>query len=173
MDYDNQHKEVSALEALDDLGYERSYWNVFYYNKAQNINQAMADKEYLHSWIDRIISKISVALFLLLPIFTIIVAILYYRSKYNYTQHLVFVFHVQTVFFIMLLFFMVIDEIFDVGFVYPIFLILFLFYLYKSMRNFYLQGRFKTLIKYFILNTFFVILAIVGGSIISFITFWI
>ena len=105
MDYDNQHKDVSPVEALDDLGYERSYWNVFYYNKAQNINQAIGDKDYLYSWIDRIISKISVALFFLLPIFTVIVAILYYRSKYNYTQHLVFVFHIQTVFFILLLVF--------------------------------------------------------------------
>jgi hypothetical protein len=34
-----------------------------------------------------------------------------------------------------------------------------------------MQGRIKTLIKYFVLNVFFVILAFIGGVVISFLAF--
>jgi hypothetical protein len=39
------------------------------------------------------------------------------------------------------------------------------------MRKFYQQGRIKTLIKYILLNTAFMLLALIGGVIISFIAF--
>lgn len=171
MEYDKEYPDSDILLALDDMGYERSYWNVFYYSKSQNINKSISDREYLKSYLDRIISKISVALFFLLPIFTFVVALLYYRNQYNYTEHLVFVFHVQTVFFIFLMIFMLIDRLFKTNSVSYVFILLFLIYLYKSMRNFYKQSRIKTLVKYIILNITFQSLALLGGIIISFIAF--
>ena len=171
MEYDNKNKDANAVEAVEDLGYELTYWNIFYYSKAQNINKMKNDPEFRKSYWDNIVSKISVALFFLLPIFTLLVALLYIRNKYNYTEHLVFVFHVQTVFFILLMFFMIVNRMFGSVWIMTFFFIIFLFYLYKALRNFYQQGRIKTIIKYLILNTFFVILALIGGVIISFIAF--
>jgi len=52
-----------------------------------------------------------------------------------------------------------------------IFLTVFLLYLYKAMRNFYEQGRFKTIVKFILLNTSFFILAAIGGVIVSFLAF--
>jgi 4-amino-4-deoxy-L-arabinose transferase-like glycosyltransferase len=112
-----------------------------------------------------------VALFLLLPVFTMIVSLLYLRRKYNYTENLVFVFHVQTVFFLLLLIFIIIGRIANSQVVIPIFVITFMIYLYKAMRTFYEQGRIKTLIKYILLNSGFLVLALIGGIIISFIAF--
>jgi len=171
MDYDKKNKDITALQALKELGYEPSSWNIFYYSKAQNLNKIISDSEFRKSYIDNVVSKISVALFFLLPIFTLIVALLYIRSKYNYTQHLVFVFHVQTVFFILLILTIIFDKIFNTDKGMLFFFLTFLFYLYKALRNFYNQGRFKTIIKYFLLNTFFVVLAVIGGVIISFLAF--
>ena len=171
MDYDKSHPEADVLEALDDLGIEPSYWNVFYYNKARDWNEALSDSEYWKAWVDRVLSRVSVALFFLLPVFTLIVSLLYIRHRYNYTENLVFVFHVQTVFFLLLMIFMIIGRFSNSDWVNGIFVALFLFYLYKAMRTFYEQGRFKTLVKFLLLNTSFMILAAIGAVIVSFLAF--
>jgi len=172
MDFQKEEPKVDALTAIEKLGYENTYWNVFLYSKATDWNEAVEDPDnYGAELIDRILSRVSVALFFLLPVFTLIVSLLYIRRKFNYTENLVFVFHVQTVFFLLLLLFFLIGRLFHSDGVVWIFLIIFMIHLYMSMRRFYEQGRFKTFIKYIILNTGFMFLALIGGSIISFIAF--
>jgi hypothetical protein len=171
MDHDKEHPDTNVLQALDDLGIEQSYWNVFYYNKARDINEAMSSSEYWKEWVDRVLSRVSVALFFLLPVFTMIVSLLYFRHRYNYTENLVFVFHVQTVFFLLLMIFMIIGRFSESEWITGIFLTIFLFYLYKAMRTFYEQGRFKTIVKFIMLNLFFMILAGIGAVIVSFLAF--
>lgn len=83
---------------------------------------------------------------------------MYVRKKHNYIEHLIFSFHIQSLLFILLLLSFTIDAIFKTDTVW-IFLLIFSVYLYKAMRNFYGQGRFKTFVKYLILNTVFFILA--------------
>ena len=171
MDYDKSHPDAEVLAALSDLGIKPSYWNVFYFNKARDWNEALSDANYWQAWKDRVLSRVSVALFFLLPIFTLIVSLLYIRHRYNYTENLVFVFHVQTVFFLLLMIFMILGRFSDSEWVNGIFIALFLFYLYKAMRNFYEQGRFKTMVKFILLNTSFMILAAIGAVIVSFLAF--
>jgi len=173
MDYQKK-ADTEVLQALDDLGYKKSYWNIFLYTKSKDWNEAVKDPQsYGNELRDRILSRVSVALFFLLPIFTLFVSLLYIRSKYNYTEHLVFVFHTQTVFFILLLLFIILGRSVNSNSVPWIFLPLFLIYLYMAMRNFYGQGWFKTVIKYLFLNFSFMILAAIGGVIISFLAFMI
>lgn len=173
MDYEKK-ADTDVLQALDDLGYEKSYWNIFLYTKSKDWNEAVKDPESYGSELrDRILSRISVALFFLLPFFTLFVSLLYIRSKFNYTEHLVFVFHTQTVFFILLLLFIILGRSVNSDSVPWIFLPLFLIYLYMAMKNFYGQGWFKTIIKYLFLNFSFMILAAIGGVIISFLAFMI
>lgn len=169
--YGNKNKEANVLEALDAMGYEKTYWNIFYYTKAQNLNKLYNDEAYRKSYGNNIVSKISVALFFLLPIFTLIVCLLYLRNPYNYTEHLVFVFHVQTVFFIFFLLQYLFDRVFDTDLGLVAFIIIFPIHLYIAMMKFYMQGWFKTLTKYFILNISFGILALLGGIVISFLAF--
>jgi hypothetical protein len=66
---------------------------------------------------------------------------------------------------------MIMARILNSKIIIPIFLLTFMIYLYKAMRNFYEQGRFKTFIKYILLNAAFLFLALIGGLIISFIAF--
>ena len=146
----------------------------FIFKKAQDFNKLKNnDNAQFKDYLDQMISKISVALFFLLPVFTLFLSLLYYRHKRNYTEHLVFVFNVQTVFFLLLLFTVILNRIVstDGGFIVFGFNIMFLFYLYKSLRNFYSQGRIKTMIKFILLNFSFFFLAAIGGLIIAFITF--
>ncbi len=171
MEYDKKNKNITVLQALNNLGYQKTKWNIFYYKKAQDFNRFSIDSDFRDSYIDNVISKISIALFFMLPIFTMFLSLLYLRSKKNYTEHLVLVFNVQTVFFILLILFTLLDKIFKTDAGIGLFLLVFLFYLYKSLRNFYKQSRTKTIVKYFMLNTVFIILSTIGGIIISFLTF--
>ena len=173
MAYDKNHEDATALEALDYLGYENSRWNVFYFKKAQDFNKLKDDPSEWKNYLDDGVSKISVALFFLLPVFTLFLSLLYFRHKRNYTEHLVFVFNVQTVFFLLLLFSVIINRVVntDIGFIVSVFILVFLFYLYKSLRNFYQQGRIKTIVKFILLNFAFFFLAIVGAMIVGFATF--
>lgn len=173
MNYDKEYENSTAIEALDSLGYKNSRWNVFYFKKAQDFNKLKEDPSLFKNYLDDMVSKISVALFFLLPVFTLFLSLLYVRHKRNYTEHLVFVFNIQTVFFLLLLFSFILNRFIktDIGFVISIFILVFLFYLYKSLRNFYQQGRMKTLIKFTLLNFAYFFLATIGGFIIAFIAF--
>lgn len=173
MAYDKEHKDATALEALENLGYKNTRWNVFYFKKAQDFNKLKDDDSQIKNYLNEMVSKISVALFFLLPVFTLFLSLLYIRHKRNYTEHLVFVFNVQTVFFLLLLFSIILNRIVNtgVGFIMSVFTLVFLFYLYKSLRNFYQQGRIKTMIKFILLNFAYVLLAFIGAMIIGFTTF--
>lgn len=169
--YIEEHPEASAANAINDLGLEKTRWNAFYFKIAHNINKFIEDASFRSSYFKSVISKTSIALFFLLPIFTLFLALLYYRHKWNYTEHLVFVFNVQTVFFLLLICFTIFNRIFktDVGNV--IFILVFLFYLERALHHFYKQHWFKTFIKFLMLNTIYITLAAIGSVLVSFIAF--
>jgi ribosomal protein L40E len=100
-------------------------------------------------------------LFVTLPIFALILNILYFRHKqYYYVNHGIFTIHVYCATFILLLLYILIEKLSDAvdmrWFTILCMLIMIgiwfyiLIYLYKAMRGFYKQGRFKTFLKYFI-----------------------
>ena len=116
------------------------------------------------SFLSQFISTVPFAIFVFLPLFTIFLWLVYIRKNYNYTDNLVFSFHSQALFFILLIVSFLIDRIFgtvSIGW----FILIFAVYLYLSMKRFYGQGWFKTTIKYLFLNTVFVILASVAALI--------
>lgn len=100
-------------------------------------------------------------LFVTLPIFAMILNILYFRHKqYYYVDHGIFTIHVYCAIFILLLLYILIQKIAGavgimwiqvICYVLMIAIWVYIFiYLYKAMRGFYHQGRLKTFVKYFI-----------------------
>jgi len=152
-------KTENVMEGLDSLGYEKTRKNIFLYKKLQGIHQ-LKNEEDLNGFFKKSISKLSIILFFMLPLFTLFVSLVYIRNRYNYTENLIFVFNVQTVFFIFLLAAIILDRVLktDMG-VNGIFPLGFLWYLYKAMRNFYKQTRTKTIMKFIFLNLVFLILS--------------
>lgn len=110
------------------------------------------------TWINDTISKLPFVIFFFLPVFTLFISLVYIRNNYTYTDHLIFSFHNQSLLFILLILSFTLDTFFNTD-SSGIFLLIFGFYLYKAMRKFYGQGRFKTIVKYIFLNTIFMILA--------------
>lgn len=110
------------------------------------------------------LSTVPFAIFAFLPFFTIFLWLAYIRKKFNYTDNLVFSFHSQSLFFILLIISFLIDQVFGTTSI-GLFILLFGIYLWLSMKRFYGQGWFKTTIKYFFLNTIFIIMASVAALI--------
>lgn len=164
---------LTKEEALDSLGYEKTFWNTFYYQQIANANLNMEQMKIDggKQYVNKLFSYLSISLFVFLPIFTFFLMLLYFRRKYTYMEHLVFVFNTQTVFFLLLLIFYVLNFMVDMKNTAWVFIVVFLIYLYKALRNFYKQSRIKTIVKYFIANAFYMFLAFIGLMIVAGISF--
>ena len=80
-------------------------------------------------------------------------------------EHLIFAFHVQTVFFVLYSFALILEIVFKWEILTTLANFVFLFYLYKAMRFFYGQKRVKTILKFLLLNLIFFTLATVAAII--------
>jgi hypothetical protein len=161
-------------QALDSLGYQKTFWNTFYYQqvKKAEANWAQLNTETgVKNLIKKFTSYISISLFVFLPVFTLFLKLLYIRKNFTYMEHLVFVFNTQTVFFLLFIIFYLLNLVFKMENVTWIFVLLFLVYFYKALRNFYGQKRFVTIVNFILLNSFYTFLAIVGVVIVAIISF--
>lgn len=139
-----------------------------YHNDRKEIFKAMSEK-FLH--------LIPQMLFVSLPIFALILKLLYIRRKqYYYVSHTIFSLHLYCATFLLILTSLITKSIWKgIGFgksywVTAIFFFLVLFYGYKAMRNFYEQKRLKTISKYTVLlflQFFFMLIIFIAFFIIS------
>lgn len=169
--YQKEHPDAEMDAALDSLKLEKTFLNRFFYNRIELGNDLINDNDKQQAFNKQLISYASISLFIFLPIFTLTLKLFYIRRKFTYVEHLVFVFHTQTVFFLLLTIFFFINFFKGGEQIIAIFFLIFLIYLFIAMRKFYRQGRFKTFIKYTLLNTVYMILATIGVAIVSAISF--
>lgn len=171
IEFAGKNEKLTPKEALDSLNYAYSKRNIFWYQKATDFNQLLYDREFRHAYLDGIISKTTLALFFLLPVFTLFMTLIYFTSRYNYSENLVVVFNLQTVFFINLLISVLMYNLFDARYVIVILNLAYFFYVYKSLRNIYRQSRLLTMFKFILLTMFYGFLSIIGFLLISFLVF--
>lgn len=115
--------------------------------------------------LNKLIHTIPQMLFVLLPLFAAVLKLLYIRRKqFYYVDHAIFTIHFYIFIFLDMLVIIGIKKIQDMvhwrwldfltgGLVLTVF-----FYLYKALRNFYQQGRGKTIGKFLILLVMFIII---------------
>ncbi|UJH68171.1 DUF3667 domain-containing protein [Allomuricauda sp. SCSIO 65647] len=146
----------SFHDAQTKYGIENSASNRMAFNFSSSALRAI---EKPGSFINTTISRLPFVVFFFLPAFAVFIWVVYIRKKYTYTDHLIFSFHNQSLLFILLILSLIVDAIFNTASA-GLFLLVFAIYLYKAMRRFYGQGRFKTIVKYIFLNTVFAFLAL-------------
>lgn len=170
--FQKENPKLGIDKALDSLKYEKNFGNRFVYRKAGVINSFRTDPEQaFNDFGQELISYASISIFIFLPIFTLFLKMLYIRRSYTYVEHLIFIFHTQTVFFILLTIFVLLEFAFVSEHIGAIFTVLFLIYLLIAMKRFYQQGIIKTFIKFIILNQIYMLLATIGLAIVSVIAF--
>lgn len=115
---------------------------------------------------DVFLHKLPTIFFVSLPMFALILSLLYIRrrSQFNFVNHAIFSIYYYIFCFLLLLIYFAADKLgnmtgwtlfiwIKIGLIFSFFI-----YLYKALRNYYQQRRTKTIIKYFLLNFIFFIL---------------
>jgi len=167
-DFYDQTNILDPVEAIDSLEHTNKFWNRYLYRKAVDTKIINNNPKI---FFDYLISKSPFIIFFYLPVFALIIWLFYYYKPINYLEHLVFTFHVQSTFFVFILVALIMDLIFKTEYFTGIALLVFLFYLYKALRNFYKEGRFLTIVKFMALNLIFLTLAVIA-ALISALTFF-
>lgn len=168
--FNRNNPNMHVDDALDSLGYKKNFENRFLYDRAKVSGSFLEGKDAWKNFVNKMLSHASVSLFILLPIFTLSLKFFYIRRKFTYVEHLIFVFHTQTVFFLLLTIFIILN-FFTQNAPLWVFVLLFLIYLFLAMKKFYRQGFFKTFIKYCMVNSVYLFLAFIGIFIVAAISF--
>lgn len=161
--YLEKSKETDYTKILDTLQHDTTNWNKFLLKKSFQISEMnTSDSSGSEKFLNYFIEKLTFILFISLPFLALNFMLLYFRSKLNYAEHLVFVFSVMSFAFLVLLLFEVLNLLIDID-LQPIISIGLYFYFYKALRNFYGQSRLKTIIKFVLLNFMLSITAVLVG----------
>ena len=155
--FHRKYPKKSTNEALSELGYENNLLNTTFFNKSKLFKSNEIEDEFL----DYFYQKLPFFIFLSLPILTLMFWLVFYSRKINYTEHLVFTYTFFTFIFICLMILNIISLVSETlaSFFEGIsFAFLFPIYFYKSLRNFYQQSRWITILKFLILNPLFFLL---------------
>ncbi len=157
--YTNVHQYDSAQKQLPSS--QRDSWlvagiekqNLYLKEKYHNDGRAIIEgimRNFIH--------RFPQMLFLSLPLFAFALWLLYIRRKrYYYVQHAIFSIHLYCANFILILINLWIGSIFgwfgkeSPSWITAFFTLAGFFYFYKALRNFYGQGRLKTIFKYILL----------------------
>ena len=156
-----KYKSKAEYDSLVKAGAIKDSWikRMFTY-KGIELNEKYKNNSRLFgaTLLDKVQHSIPQMLFVLLPLFALLLKLLYIRHKdFYYTDHAIFTIHFYIFVFIEMLLifgFKKIQNITGAGWLSYINLALILtifFYLYKAMRNFYKQSRGKIILKYFLL----------------------
>ncbi|MEO8416121.1 MAG: DUF3667 domain-containing protein [Ginsengibacter sp.] len=155
------YKSKSQYDSLLRSGAKKHNWferMLVYKNIELNQKYAHNKRLALANLLAKVQHAIPQMLFILLPLFALVLKLLYIGHKrFYYADHAIFTIHFYIfVFMAMLLIFGVnkIETITGANwlvFINLAFILIIFFYLYKAMRNFYKQKRAKTILKYFLL----------------------
>lgn len=114
----------------------------------------------------QMINHIPKIVFIMLPLFALILKLIYLRSKILYISHLVFSLHIHSVFFI----YMLIPFLFDQWYVGSFISLLYYIYLFIAFKKVYQQKSLKTFIKLNLVLFLYLIPMLVGITGLAFYT---
>jgi hypothetical protein len=163
--YNIKNSSLSNEQALKNLGFKNNRVNRYLYEKAKSLKS----NDVLREMGDYILAKLPFLIFLSIPFIALIFWVVFYSKEVNYTDHLVFTYNFYSFVFICLLIFefiSLISEDLSIFLVGTSFSILFPIYLYKSLRNFYQNSRWKTIFKFILLNILFIPISLLAALVL-------
>ena len=173
------YKSKAGYDSLLKAGVKKHNWferMLVYKNIELNQKYRHNKRAALVDIMARVQHSIPQMLFILLPLFALVLKFLYIRHKdFYYTDHAIFTIHFYIFIFIAMLLMFGVKKIESttgahwLEYINLVFTLAIFFYLYKAMRNFYNQKRAKTILKYFMLLFSF----LTTGTVIMLIFFFI
>ena len=148
-DYLDASPTSSKAEVFGSLGMEEGFWNNFLFDQALKIEDSR--KEGNFSKFNRaFLNKLFWILFLFIPVFGIVLHLMYWRRDYFYPEHLFFTLYQQSLFFL----FAGLYNLFvpESPTVFTVLMVSFAIHLIIAMKRFYQQSWRKTLFKFSLIN---------------------
>ena len=111
------------------------------------------------TFVEKLIHKASKVIFILIPLFALMLKLFYLRRKQLFYNHLIFSIHLHAFLFLILLLYALIGFLpIDI----PVYAItsLILLYLYLALKKVYRQSYLKTAVKFFLITCMYLVIAI-------------
>ena len=162
-DFYNETEIKNPEAALDSLKHDKNRLNTWLYSKNNTMDRVTENPRV---FINYMLGKIPFFLFFFAPFFAFFFWLLYSRKKYNYMEHLVFIFHIFSFSFLAAIIAYFPDLLLGDNDIVTaiVYLIIGPFYFYKALRNFYKQKRAITLFKFVVLNLVFFIGSLIAAT---------
>lgn len=164
------YRSKKEYDSLLKSGVKKHNWierKIVYKNLELKEKYGSDAKLILTALINRFMHFLPQMLFVLLPLFALILKLIYIRRKqFYYVDHVIFTIHLYIFIFLVMMVTFGLGKLRSIlhwswlGFISALFVLSILFYFYKALRNFYKQRRAKTILKYFILLCMFLITTI-------------
>ena len=174
---DSNYNSVREYDSTQQLlpASERDGWVMRKLNiRTIELNQRYrgdeAGKRFTDDFGEAFLGNFSKVLFFLLPIFALLLKLLYIRKDYFYSEHLVFAIYYYNFFYLAGSFYLLLDLVPFISGLFTTAIVIWIFiYLPLSMKRMYQQGWKKTILKYGIfLFSFFVCLLLgITGSMLA------
>ena len=178
---DGKYKSRAEFDSVESHSLKKTSWlgKLFIY-KGIELDQKYHynKKEAIENIGENIGHALPKLFFVLLPLFALVLKLLYLRKKdFYYTDHAIFTLHFYVFVFIDMLLIVLIDRMTALinaawlSYLSFLLILALFFYLYKAMRNFYKQKRAITIVKYMALVASFSIILSVSFAVLALISF--
>lgn len=139
-------------EAVKESALEDTWTDWAMYKVYRNLSKLQVDTA---SFIRYMVPKVPFFIFFFIPLFTLVNALLFITSNKTYVDHLVFNYNLSSFLLIALAFLILIDNYLSSNYLALVFWIGVYFYTYKSIRLFYGNGRFLSILKSIMIAFFY------------------
>ncbi|HJS55680.1 MAG TPA: DUF3667 domain-containing protein [Chitinophagaceae bacterium] len=153
--------EYDSIQRSLPEGEKDSWLEHQFKHREISINERYRDNpgQFWPDVLNKFIHTFPYLLFISLPLYALYLKLLYIRRKqFFYVDHGIFLVHLYIFTFIFMLFYFLLEKLKDnfqlgwMSWAQGILILFGIYYTYRSMRNFYKQGFFKTFIKFCLLN---------------------
>ncbi len=159
------YENLTEQETINKLGIKNNFSNRLAVKITHRTYMLIKDSKTREKVKNNVISKISLALFFTLPILALFFQLIYWR-KHTYTETLILIFYMQSVYFIVLFGDLLLSYLLPNVMYYLISIllqVLFAYYLYKATKRFYsLKTGANVLITSLLIVPFYVLLSSLG-----------
>lgn len=162
-EYKNRAEYDSAQDALPES--ERDGWFVRkmqYRSLELNEKYKTRKREFISDFGESFAANTPKVLFFLLPIFALLLKLLYIRRDFYYSEHLVLSIYFYNFFFAAGSITLLLELIPGLDWISIVMTIIVISYLFLAMKNVYKQGWGKTMVKYLLLSVSFLICLGIG-----------
>ena len=140
--------EQKALPAASRDGYISYYF--------QHKGLQLKERENIEkTFFETLVHNLPKMMFLLLPLFALILLLIFRKSRMFYAEHFIYALHLHSFLYLLLLIPIFMLKVLSVApaFIYWIVFLVITFYIYRSLRTVYKNSRKKTIVKMVILGT--------------------